>query len=94
MALELRTTQPVPLSQAATGTPVKTREPASVGLCQELAAHQAARPEWHIDADITEAVERQARAMRALSARAFPEAEPETDSIDAARAQRCRGNER
>ncbi|MFI9041789.1 hypothetical protein [Streptomyces sp. NPDC053726] len=62
-------------------------------LPQALAAHQATRTDRHVDQGIAEAVERQTRAMRELSRRAFPEPE-ETSAdrlaIDAARAQRRR----
>jgi hypothetical protein len=40
-----------------------------------LAAHQAATPARRVDPGIARAVERQSRAMRELSARAFPKAE-------------------
>ncbi|WP_265569161.1 DUF721 domain-containing protein [Streptomyces hygroscopicus] len=64
------------------------------GYHQALAAYQAARPERHRDAGIAEAVEGQNRAMRELSATAFPEEEACSDDqpapIEAARVRRRR----
>ncbi|MFE7788704.1 hypothetical protein [Streptomyces sp. NPDC057460] len=60
-------------SAAAPEMPVKTREMASSGFQQALAAHQGTRTDRHVDQGIAEAVERQTRAMRELSRRAFPE---------------------
>ncbi|MFD7498320.1 DciA family protein [Streptomyces sp. NPDC059832] len=92
-----RTAPPVPASPAAPDvpeTPVKTREMASPGFRQALAAHQAVTPAQRIDPGITEAVERQNQAMRELSRRAFPDAPVVADDapapIDQARAQRRR----
>ncbi|MEU6258665.1 DciA family protein [Streptomyces sp. NPDC047043] len=93
-ATEHRTKLPFPAAAAPTEAPVKTRESASVGFHQALAAHQAARPERHVDAGIAEAVERQTRAMQELSAKAFPEEETGSDDqsapIEATRGQRRR----
>ncbi|MFB6945644.1 DciA family protein [Streptomyces sp. NPDC060286] len=77
-----RTAPPVPASPAAPDvpeTPVKTHEMASPGFRQALAAHQAVTPAQRVDPGITEAVERQTRAMRELSRRAFPETEVAVD---------------
>jgi hypothetical protein len=67
---------------------------ASEGFCQALAAHQAVAPAQRLDPGIAEAVERQTRAMRELSRRAFPELEVSSDDqpapIEAARVQRRR----
>lgn len=64
-----------PTAPAAPAAPVKTRQMASSGFREALAAHQSAVPAQTLDPGITEAVERQTRAMRELSRRAFPEAE-------------------
>ncbi|MFJ3310784.1 hypothetical protein ACIPSA_49190 [Streptomyces sp. NPDC086549] len=67
---------------------------ASEGYHQALAAHQAVAPARRVDPGIAKAVERQTRAMRELSRRAFPH--PETSSqeqpapIEQARLQRRR----
>ncbi|MFF7903735.1 DciA family protein [Streptomyces sp. NPDC007920] len=53
--------------------PVKTREMASLGFHQALAAHQSVAPVQRKDPGIAQAVERQNAAMRDLSRRAFPE---------------------
>ncbi|MBL3668377.1 DUF721 domain-containing protein [Streptomyces sp. M2CJ-2] len=78
----------------APSAPVKTREMASPGFHQALAAHQAVVPASRVDPSIAEAVERQTRAMRALSLRAFPEAEEAADDqpapIERARIERRR----
>ncbi|MEU3620113.1 hypothetical protein ABZ725_48725 [Streptomyces sp. NPDC006872] len=55
--------------------PVRTRETACDGYRRALAAHQEAAPPRRVDPGIAEAVERQTRAMRELSRRAFPEPE-------------------
>ncbi|WP_234334654.1 DciA family protein [Streptomyces sp. NRRL B-1347] len=55
--------------------PVKTREMASPGFHRALAAHQAVAPGRTVDPSIAQALERQTRAMRGLSRRAFPEPE-------------------
>lgn len=56
---------------AAPNGPVKTRELASEGYRQALAAHQSVAPARRVDQGIAQAVERQNRAMRELSRRAF-----------------------
>ncbi|WP_031031360.1 DciA family protein [Streptomyces albus] len=63
--------------------PVKTREMASPGFHQALAAHQAVAPPRRIDPSIAQAVERQTAATRALSLQAFPEPEPVADNAPA-----------
>jgi hypothetical protein len=68
-----RTTQPAPAAAAAPEASVDPRRPAPEGYHQALAAHQSAAPPSRIDPGIAEAVERQTRAMRELSRRAFPE---------------------
>jgi len=77
--------------------PAKTRESASDGYHRALAAHQQAAPPRLADPDITEAVERQTRAMRELSRRAFPEPQAMPDDVLAAlaavRARRRRESE-
>ncbi|WP_314223590.1 DciA family protein [Streptomyces zaehneri] len=78
---------PDPRPTAPAG-PVHTRETASDGYHQALAAHQAARPERHVDPAIAEAIEAQTRALRELSRRAFPD--PDPDSIENTRAKRHR----
>ncbi|MCX5355612.1 DciA family protein [Streptomyces mirabilis] len=83
-----------PQSAAAPLGPVRTRGLASEGYRRALAAHQAARTERYVDAAIAQAVERQTRSMRELSAGAFPAAEADADDqpapIEAARTQRRR----
>ena len=73
---------------------MKTRELASEGYRQALAAHQEARPVSRVDPAIAEAVKRQNKAMRELSRRAFPDLDVVPDdapaAIDAARARRRR----
>ncbi|MEV6439831.1 DciA family protein [Streptomyces anulatus] len=89
-----RTTVINPKSAAVPDRPVKTRDMASPGFHQALAAHQAVKPARRIDLGVTEAMERQNRAMRELSRRAFPEAPASQDdapaSIEAPRDQRRR----
>lgn len=65
---------------------------ASAGYHQAHAAHQAARPDRHVDPAITEAVEPRARALSELSRRAFlaPDPGDQPRPIEAARAQRRR----
>ncbi|MFD9114639.1 DciA family protein [Streptomyces bottropensis] len=79
---------------AAPNGPVKTRELASEGYRQALAAHQSVAPARRVDLGIAEAVERQTRAMRELSRRAFPEPEASLNDqpapIEIARVQRRR----
>ncbi|MFG3499306.1 DciA family protein [Streptomyces sp. NPDC047928] len=89
-----RETATAPTPAAAPEMPVKTREKASPGYHQALAAHQAVTPARRVDPAISEAVERQTRAMRELSRRAFPDPEPDPDGgpsqLETARAQRRR----
>lgn len=66
--------------------PVHTRETASDGYHQALAAHQAARPERHVDPAIAQAIESQTRALREQSRRAFPDPDP----VEIAQAERRR----
>ncbi|MER6560555.1 DUF721 domain-containing protein [Streptomyces sp. NPDC001027] len=77
--------------------PAKTRESASYGYHRALTAHRQAAPPRLAAPDITEAVERQTRAMRELSRRAFPEPEAMPDDAPAAlaavRARRRREGE-
>ncbi|MGW2109083.1 DciA family protein [Streptomyces sp. NPDC001948] len=93
----LRTERPSPQTPAtpgATEAPVKTRETASRGYHEALAAHQAVTSAQRLDPGITQAMERQTRAMRKLSHRAFPESDVSADDapapIEQARAQRRR----
>jgi predicted nucleic acid-binding Zn ribbon protein len=90
---------PEPDDTATTGPaaptgPAKTRETASDGYRRALAAHHEAAPQSRVDPGIAEAVERQNRAMRELSRRAFPEPDVVPDDapapIEQARAQRRR----
>ncbi|MFJ3043864.1 DciA family protein [Streptomyces tendae] len=84
---------PDPQPTAPAG-PVRTRETASDGYRRALAAHRQAAPPSRVDPGIAEAVERQNRAMRELSRRAFPQPEAAPDdapaSIEVTRAQRRR----
>jgi hypothetical protein len=79
---------------AAPAGPARTRETASDGYHRALTAHRQAAPPSRVDPGIAEAVERQNRAMRELSRRAFPDPETVPDdapaSIEATRAQRRR----
>ncbi|MEU6009551.1 DciA family protein [Streptomyces sp. NPDC047453] len=72
-----RAAEPSPAATAVPEASVKTRDTASLGYRQALAAHQAAAPARRVDPGIAEAVERQTRAMRELSRRAFPEQDPD-----------------
>ncbi|MDQ0994753.1 hypothetical protein, partial [Streptomyces sp. V3I7] len=54
-----------------------TRESASDGYRRALASHQEVAPPRRVDTAIADAVERQTAAMRELSARAFPEPDPD-----------------
>ncbi|WP_329028328.1 hypothetical protein [Streptomyces sp. NBC_00690] len=65
--------EPAAAPKAAPEAAVKTRQEASPGFHQALAAHQSVAPAQRLDPGITEAVERQTRAMRELRHRAFPE---------------------
>ncbi|MFH9968326.1 hypothetical protein ACH4PR_44695 [Streptomyces mirabilis] len=87
-----RVTESVPTAAAMSEAPVKTREMASPGFHQALAAHRAVMPGRRVDPGIAEAPERQTRAMRELSARAFPEtgSDDQTAPIEVARLQRRR----
>ncbi|WP_331720168.1 DciA family protein (plasmid) [Streptomyces sp. NBC_01136] len=82
---------PADPAPAPTG-PAKSRETACEGYRRALAAHQEAAVASRVDPGIAEAVERQNRAMRELSRRAFPETDVVPDDapapIAAARAQR------
>ncbi|MFD4543592.1 DUF721 domain-containing protein [Streptomyces bauhiniae] len=83
-----------PTSPATPTGPAKTRKTACDGYRRALEAHrQAAPPSW-VDPGIAEAVERQNRAMRELSRRAFPEPDVVPDDvpgpIEQVRAQRRR----
>jgi hypothetical protein len=91
-----RATESAPAAAAGPEAPVKTRELASEGYHQALAAHQAVAPARRVDPGIAEAVERQTRAMRELSRRAFPEpvsSEEQPAPLDAVRVQRRRESE-
>lgn len=80
---------PQPVSPAA---PVERRMPPE-GYHRAMEAHRQAALRSRVDPHIAEAVERQNRAMRELSRRAFPEPEAVEDApapIDAVRAQRRR----
>ncbi|MEU8489275.1 DciA family protein [Streptomyces sp. NPDC048641] len=89
-----RETAAAPKTAAAPEAAVKTRQEASPGFHQALAAHQAATPARRLDPGIAKAVERQTRAMRELSRRAFPETEAAVKEapapINAAHLQRRR----
>ncbi|MGW1947329.1 DciA family protein [Streptomyces sp. NPDC001940] len=82
-----------PAPAAPTG-PAKSRETACEGYRRALAAHQEAAVPSRVDPGIAEAVERQTRAMRELSRRAFPETDVVPDDapapIEQARTQRRR----
>jgi predicted nucleic acid-binding Zn ribbon protein len=83
---------------AAPKGPVKSRESACEGYHRALAAHQEVAVPSRVDPAIAEAVERQNRAMRELSRRAFPEPEVVSDDapapIEAVRAQRRQESEK
>lgn len=64
-----------PEPTAPTGA-VRTRQTASAGYHQALAAHQTSRPERHVDPAIAEAIEAETRALREISRRAFPDPDP------------------
>ncbi|MGN5392449.1 DciA family protein [Streptomyces sp. JL7001] len=89
-----RTDPQAELPAALEAVPVKTREMASQGYQRALAAHRAVAPVSRVDPAMTEAMERQARAMRELRLRAFPEPESAADGqlapIDQARVERRR----
>ncbi|MEU6482016.1 DUF721 domain-containing protein [Streptomyces sp. NPDC047017] len=86
-----------PEPAAAPAGPPRTRETTSDGYRRALAAHQEVAPPRRVDPAIADAVERQTAAMRALSARAFPEtgeSDEQPAPIEAARAQRRQESER
>ncbi len=62
-------------------------KPASDGYRRAIAAHRQAAPPSRVDPGIAEAVERQNRAMRELSRRAFPEPPSVPDDAPAPIAQ-------
>ncbi|MFI5945572.1 DciA family protein [Streptomyces uncialis] len=72
-----------PTAVAPTKAPVKTRDMAPPGFHRALAAHQAVPPAQRVDTGVTEAIERQNRAMRELSRRAFPEPDVVPDPVPA-----------
>ncbi|MFH8470356.1 DciA family protein [Streptomyces sp. NPDC017991] len=92
-----RMAEPAPQTAATPQASVETRDTAAPGYQQALAAHMAVAPARRVDPGIAEAVERQTRAMRELSRRAFPEPETSSDDqsapIEAARIQRRRESE-
>ncbi|MCX5278191.1 hypothetical protein [Streptomyces virginiae] len=79
---------------AAPEAPVKARDMAPPGFHRALTAHLAVPRAQHVSSGVTEAIERQNRAMRELSRRAFPEADVVPDDapapIEQARLQRRR----
>ncbi|MFD5098920.1 DciA family protein [Streptomyces albidochromogenes] len=83
-----------PTAAAAPEAPVKTRDMAPPGFHRPPTAHQAVPRVQHVSSGVTEAIERQNRAMRELSRRAFPDPEPDPDGgpspLETARAQRRR----
>ncbi|MGW3513447.1 DUF721 domain-containing protein [Streptomyces sp. NPDC000994] len=90
----LRETSTAPVPAAGPEAPVKTREMASPGFHQALAAHQSAAPAQRMDPGIAQAVARQNAALRELNRRAFLELDVAPEDapapIEAARAQRRR----
>ncbi|MFF4534230.1 DciA family protein [Streptomyces sp. NPDC001407] len=86
------TVQSAPEAPAASEAPVKTRETTSPGYKAALAAHRSVAPARRVDPGIAAAVERQTAAMRELSRRAFPDAEPADvpAPLEAVRLQRRR----
>ncbi|MDJ0385223.1 DciA family protein [Streptomyces sp. G-G2] len=83
-----------PKAATAPETPVKTRDMAPPGFHRALTAHQAVPRAQHVRSGVTEAIERQTRAMREHSRRVFPETEVAVDDapapINAAHLQRRR----
>ncbi|MYU23529.1 hypothetical protein [Streptomyces sp. SID8352] len=73
------------------------RRPPPDGYRRAIEAHRQAAPPSRVDPGIAEAVERQTRAMRELSRRAFPEPEVPSDDqpawVGTARIQRRRESE-
>ncbi|MGW1328181.1 DUF721 domain-containing protein [Streptomyces antibioticus] len=84
---------PAPTAPVAPAVPVERRPPPD-GYRRAIEAHRQAAPPSRVDQGIAEAVERQTKAMRELSRRAFPEPEAAPDDapapIDQARIQRRR----
>ncbi|MFJ4007752.1 DUF721 domain-containing protein [Streptomyces sp. NPDC090023] len=84
---------PAPAAPDLPTVPVE-RRPSPDGYRRAIEAHRQAAPPCRVDQGIAEAVERQTRAMRELSRRAFPEPEDAADDapapIERARAQRRR----
>ncbi|WP_432095658.1 DUF721 domain-containing protein [Streptomyces sp. bgisy100] len=80
--------------QPATPVASAERRTPPDGYHRAIEAHRQAAPPSRVDPGIKQAVERQTRAMRELSQRAFPDSELHSDSqpapIDQARAQRRR----
>jgi hypothetical protein len=88
----MRATEPDPLPTAP-AAPVQRRTPPE-GYRRAIEAHREAVVPSRVDPGIAQAVERQTRAMRELSRRAFPEPPAVRDDapapIDQARVQRRR----
>ncbi|WP_274919466.1 DciA family protein [Streptomyces sp. WZ-12] len=84
---------PAPATSVAPAVPVERRPPPD-GYRRAIEAHRQAAPPSRVDLGIAEAVERQTKAMRELSRRAFPEPDVAADDapapIDQARLQRRR----
>ncbi|MCD9146079.1 DciA family protein [Streptomyces albireticuli] len=89
-----RLASPRPAAAAAPEALVKTREMASPGFHEALAAHRSVTTPRRVDPAIAEAAERQTKALRELSRRAFPETQAAVDDAlapsEAARIQRRR----
>lgn len=85
---------PAESAPAAPTGEAKTRDTACEGYRRALAAHQEAAVPFRVDPGIAEALERQNRAMRELSRKAFPETGVVPDDapapIEQARTQRRR----
>lgn len=92
-----RAADTAPQTAAAPQAPVKNRDMASPGYQHAVAAHLAVARDRRVDPNIADAGERQIRAMRELSRRAFPEPEMASDNqatlIETARIQRRREGE-
>ncbi|MGW5401380.1 DUF721 domain-containing protein [Streptomyces sp. NPDC003952] len=84
---------PAPAAPASPAVPVERRPPPD-GYRRAIEAHRQAAPPSRVDPGIAEAVERQTKAMRELSRRAFPEPDVVPDDapapIEQARLQRRR----
>ncbi|MEU7038813.1 DciA family protein [Streptomyces sp. NPDC046237] len=93
-AAPAREAVPATSAAAAPQAPVKTRDMAPPGFHRALTAHQAVPRVQHVSSGVIEAIERQNRAMRELSRRAFPEPDVVPDDaptpIEQARVQRRR----